>query len=521
MAHTGRDPDDLAADPNFEPQATIDPPLQRPDLRSECCSLVAALGRRDLGLFYARLDDDLTFIQTNPVLDRILEATEANGLLGRSLRDHVESAEDFRIIEHALLGAEAFATPDIRLRSRAGRRLSCSMSLCVNRRHHIVAGVIEDVTRVAEERRQRDLFFQNAFDMVCLVNTDGTIRSVNPSFEHVLGYDAGELIGRVILEFLHPEDLSATMSTLLRMSRGAPTTCFVTRFRCKDGSWKELEWTATPDRDSAAIYATARDVTERRKMDLVERALLANQVELRVARDIQQRLLPSDPPRVPGFDIGGANQPIEEVGGDYYDFIQMDAGRLAIIIGDASGHGLGPALMMAEMRTCLWSMLPYCSNLEELLQRANRLLFDSTPDGCFLTLMLAELETRTGILRYASCGHPPSYVLNAAGELKQRLESTALPLGAFENCRLEAGPEVRLEPGDILVCVTDGVVESFDPSGAPFGEERLLDVVRANYRKSAHEIAGSIYHAVHEHARDSFLADDITSVVVKALAIPG
>jgi serine phosphatase RsbU (regulator of sigma subunit) len=132
--------------------------------------------------------------------------------------------------------------------------------------------------------------------------------------------------------------------------------------------------------------------------------------------------------------------------------------------------------------------------------------------------MLAELEPRTGVLRYASCGHPPSYVLSAAGELKQRLESTALPLGAFENCRLEAGPEVRLEPGDLLVCVTDGVVESFDPSGAPFGEERLLDVVRANYRKSAHEIAASIYHAVHEHARDSFLADDITSVVVKALA---
>ena len=419
MAPTFPDPDDLAADPNFETAGRQSvAPLQRPDLRGDCCSLVSALGRRDLGLFYARLDADLGFLQTNPVLDRILDAPDANGLRGRSLRDHLESAEDFRTIERALHGAEAFAAPNVRMRSLAGRRLSCSMSLCADRGRHIVAGVLEDVTRTAEERRQRDLFFPNAFDMVCLVNSDGTIRRVNPSFEHVLGYDASELVGRMILDFLHPEDLSATMSTMLRMSRGAPPACFVSRFRCRDGTWKELEWTATPDRDSDAIYATARDVSERRKMDLVERALLANQVELRVARDIQQRLLPADPPRIPGFDIGGASNPIEEVGGDYYDFIQLDADRLAIVIGDASGHGLGPALMMAELRTCLWSMLPYCSNQEELLRRANRLLYDSTPEGCFLTLMLAELETRTGVLRYASCGHPPSYVLSAAGRVE-------------------------------------------------------------------------------------------------------
>jgi sigma-B regulation protein RsbU (phosphoserine phosphatase) len=496
-------------------------PPQRPDLRSGCCSLVQALGRRDLGLFYARLDADLGFIQTNPVLDRILDAPHADGLHGRSLRDHLESAEDFRTIEHALHGAEAFAAPEVRMRSLAGRRLRCSMSLCADRGRHMVAGVIEDVTRAVEERRQRDLFFANAFDMVCLVNSDGTIRRVNPSFEHVLGYEASELAGRMVLDFIHPDDLSATMATMLRISRGAPTTCFVSRFLCRDGTWKELEWTATPDRDSDAIYATARDVTDRRKMDVVERALLANQVERRVARDIQQRLLPVDPPRVPRFDIGGTSNPVEEVGGDYYDFIQLDSDRLAIVIGDASGHGLGPALMMAEMRTCLWSTLPYCSTLEELLRRANRLLYDSTPEGCFLTLMLAELETRSGVLRYSSCGHPPSYVLDACGELKERMESTALPLGAFEDCLLRAGPEVRLEPGDLLVCVTDGVIESFDAAGDPFGEERLLDVVRANYRKSAREIAGSIYRAVHEHAGQGFLADDITSVVVKALAIPG
>jgi PAS domain S-box-containing protein len=526
MEKTSRNSDDLAADPNFESQESAVPPLQRPDLRSKCCSLVSALGRRDLGLFYARLDSDLTFIQTNLVLDRILDAvdatggTDSSGLLGRSLRDLVESAGDFRTIEHALHDQESFATPGLRMRSLTSRGLSCSMSLCADRRRHIVAGVVEDVSRVAEEKRQRDLFFRNAFDIVCLVNTDGSIRNVNPSFERVLGYEGGELIDRPILDFLHPEDLSATMSTLLRMSRGAPTVSFVNRFRCKDGSWKELEWTATPDRDSAAIYATARDVTERRKMDLVERALLANQVERGVARDIQQRLLPVDPPRLPGFDIAGVSHPIEEVGGDYYDFIPLDSDRLAIAIGDASGHGLGPALMMAEMRTCLWSMLPYCANLEELLRRANRLLYDSTPDGCFLTLVLAELETRTGMLRYASCGHPASYVLNAAGEVKRRLESTALPLAAFEDCRLQAGPEIRLEPGDLLVCITDGVLESFDPSGEPFGEDRLLDVVRANYRKSARDIAGSIHRAVQEQARDSALADDITSVIVKAFCLP-
>ncbi len=99
-------------------------------------------------------------------------------------------------IEHALHGAETFAAPDIRMRSLSGRRLTCSMSLCADRGRHIVAGVSRTSPGLAEERRQRDLFFQNAFDMVCLVNTDGTIRSVNPSFERVLGYDAGELAGR-------------------------------------------------------------------------------------------------------------------------------------------------------------------------------------------------------------------------------------------------------------------------------------------------------------------------------------
>ncbi|HSW50328.1 MAG TPA: SpoIIE family protein phosphatase, partial [Bryobacteraceae bacterium] len=158
-------------------------------------------------------------------------------------------------------------------------------------------------------------------------------------------------------------------------------------------------------------------------------ALIQTRVQLGIAREIQRSLLPAGPPAIEGFEIAGASHPAEEVGGDYFDYLPMQEGRLGVVVSDVTGHGIGSALVMASTRACLRSLAAAGCCLEEILDRADKMLHDSTPGNCFVTMAFAEIDPAARRLRYVNCGHSSGYLLDETGAIKGRLTSTAPPLG--------------------------------------------------------------------------------------------
>jgi serine phosphatase RsbU (regulator of sigma subunit) len=247
----------------------------------------------------------------------------------------------------------------------------------------------------------------------------------------------------------------------------------------------------------------------------LEAALRATAEELRIARAIQQNLFPAAAPACPGLDIYGHSFCAGPAGGDYFDYLRMAGDHVGIVIGDVTGHGIGPALLMAATRAYLRAFAQTHTEVGQILALANQVLTEDLDDGRNVTLFLGQLNPRSRSFLYASAGHPPGYVLAFSGTEKARLYSTGLPLGIMADADFAPEPAIRLEPGEVLLLVTDGVVEARDPAGELFGGERTLDVVRANREKSAQEIVQTLYREVRRFSQDRPQQDDISALVIK------
>lgn len=241
--------------------------------------------------------------------------------------------------------------------------------------------------------------------------------------------------------------------------------------------------------------------------------------EIRLARQIQQKLFPAAPPPSACFDICGASWPAEATGGDYFDYFSM-SDDLGVVIGDVSGHGFGPALLMAELRAYLRAFLLMRREVGEIVGLLNSALAADAPEGYFATLLLVRLERATRSVVYVSAGHVPGYILSAAGEVKAILKATSLPLAVLTEGDFSAVTVPPLEPGDLLLLLTDGIVEAHGDDDNQFGIDRVLEVVRSRQQREAREIVDSLYHAVRDFCGIEAQLDDMTVIVVKAAAAP-
>jgi serine phosphatase RsbU (regulator of sigma subunit) len=243
--------------------------------------------------------------------------------------------------------------------------------------------------------------------------------------------------------------------------------------------------------------------------------------EVLVAGRIQQRLFPAGTLQVPGFDIAGASYPAEAAGGDYFDYIPMQDGCLGLVVADVSGHGFGPALLMAETRAYLRAFALTCSDVGEMVGFANRALAADVADEHFVTLLLARLDPRSRALVHASAGHTSGYVLDPSGAVRALLDSTGPPLGIMPEATFPARPALTLGPGEIALLLTDGILEACSPGGELFGKERVLSVLRANRDRSAREIVAALHAAVVAFCQEGPLADDVTLIVARASGMKG
>ena len=244
--------------------------------------------------------------------------------------------------------------------------------------------------------------------------------------------------------------------------------------------------------------------------------------ELELAKQVQARLFPQTQPALSTLDYAALCIQARQVGGDYYDFLELGRERLGLVIGDVSGKGVAAALLMANLQAHLrnqsasYSSRPFVPFVVEQPQRfllsVNRIFCENIPDNAFATLFFAEYDDKLRRLRYANCGHLPGLLLRHDDHL-ERLDATCSVLGLFKGWDCSAG-ERDLFPGDTLAFYTDGVTESFNEAGEEFGERRLVEALRQHRELPSQNLLGSIVENV-RHFSPHEQRDDITLVVAK------
>ena len=238
--------------------------------------------------------------------------------------------------------------------------------------------------------------------------------------------------------------------------------------------------------------------------------------ELEVAREVQQRLFPQKVPSLRTLDYGGFCLQAQGVGGDYYDFLDLGGGRVAMVMADISGKGIAAALLMANLQASLRSQCALAvDDLPQLLSSVNRLFYESTPANRYATLFFAVYASDTRKLSYVNCGHNRPLLLRGGGDVEW-LDPTASVLGLFDEWQC-ATRELQLQRGDTLVMVTDGVVEATSATPAEYGETRLLEAARRRPNVSASALIAEIVRDVQSFAAPDEM-DDLTLVVARCLS---
>jgi sigma-B regulation protein RsbU (phosphoserine phosphatase) len=272
---------------------------------------------------------------------------------------------------------------------------------------------------------------------------------------------------------------------------------------------------------------TAIEKAERHRRQVESRARLQKEyltekerrleleASLQIAGDIQQNLLPSGPPQLAGFDVAGVCLPADATGGDFFDYLFGPEGTLGIVVGDVSGHGIGPALLAAETRAYVRALTRISSDVAQIATTVNRLLWEDTSGFRFATLFLAWLDPKARTLAHVGAGHC-AYLIHPSGEFTT-LRSQTAPLGIFDSTTFKADDPVPLHTGDILLMNTDGLFDVGARDHRHFGKERCIGLIHAFRSRPAEKIIDAVLHAARTFAHKGPLPDDVTLVIAKVL----
>ncbi|HET6931931.1 MAG TPA: SpoIIE family protein phosphatase [Candidatus Acidoferrum sp.] len=235
--------------------------------------------------------------------------------------------------------------------------------------------------------------------------------------------------------------------------------------------------------------------------------------DMEIAREVQSRLFPQFMPPLKTLQYTGKCIQARVVGGDYYDFLDLGAGRLGIVLADIAGKGIAAALLMANLQANLRSrFMVALEDPHQLLQSVNQLFVENTPDDSYATLFYADYDDANHLLRYANCGHNPPLLVRANGNI-ERLEATATVLGLFPDWDCEV-KQISIGPGDLLVIYTDGVTEAPNQASEEFGEGRLRTIIRRHAQRPVTELLSVILDEVQKFSGAS-QADDVTLVIAR------
>ncbi|MEJ2616168.1 MAG: PP2C family protein-serine/threonine phosphatase, partial [Ignavibacteriaceae bacterium] len=228
----------------------------------------------------------------------------------------------------------------------------------------------------------------------------------------------------------------------------------------------------------------------------VEKELI--QKEINIAASIQQRIIPKELSEIEGYEIAGINIPSKEVGGDYYDCINLNTGKVALIIADVTGKGIAAALLVNTLNASLYSYLEFDLPLTEIANRLNKLIYKSTPSDRFITFFMAVLDPTTGELEVVNAGHNPILLLRENGTL-EKIDAGGIGLGMLDFGIPYTGQSLKLEKGDKLFLYTDGIPEAMNPEEEEYSDERMFEFFKDNSGLSCGKFIDAMVQDVKKH----------------------
>src|SRR5215203_3375871 len=382
----------------------------------------------------------------------------------------------------------------------------------LQRTHRQVEHKNDQLVRSEGELRQQKEYFEalvlNSPVAIAIMDLDEKVVSWNPAAERLFGYSQDEAVGRSIDDLLAgTRKMHAEVLKYTRQVSGNRRVDTVTRRSRKDGTLVDVELLAVPvsvGEDQVGTYAMYHDISELKRAEEEVRQLnkdlerrvaerteqlksaMAKQQEvaqqrerieqeLRVARLIQQTFLPRSAPELGSYQIAAYYRPAREVSGDFYDFLELEDGRLGLVVGDASGKGIPAAMVMANTRSVLRTIAQGGDIAPgQVLEEANEILYPDIPPNMFVTCFYAILDPTTGSLTYANAGHDLPY-LHRNGDAEE-LRARGMPLGLMPGMSYEER-EVVVDAGESVLFYSDGLVEAHDPKGEMFGFPRLRALV--------------------------------------------
>lgn len=238
---------------------------------------------------------------------------------------------------------------------------------------------------------------------------------------------------------------------------------------------------------------------------------------LEVAAEVQRYLLPQSPPALAGWDIFGQAHYCDETGGDFFDFVPLPNGRLAVLLGDASGHGIGSALVMATIRAAARNIIrAYSGEPERILREINRVSVEDLSAGRFITFFAIGLSPDTGQAQWISAGHEPC--LLRSGNSVTELRSTGLPLGIDLSATYDRNPPLQMNAGDVLLLVSDGVPDAKNSTGEFLGRQAIARTLQHLPQDlSAKQIHDRLIQSIHAFTSPSKPQDDVTIVIIRKM----
>src|SRR5215813_3486299 len=264
---------------------------------------------------------------------------------------------------------------------------------------------------------------------------------------------------------------------------------------------------------SLANVAAAKIQNARLMADAAEKKQMDR--EFALAREIQQRLLPEEPPDVPGYELYGSNLPSRQVSGDYFDFRGRGDGKFYATIADVCGKGIGPALLMASLQASFHAWADEQVPVAEMTGRLSEAISRRTGPDRFITFFLLLLDPATGVIEYTNAGHNQGLVIRKNGSIDE-LPSHGLPLALFPG-RPYGSSQITLEPEDFLCLYTDGVTEAANAAGSEFGIERLKTFLATQTGRDLSDVDTALAAVLEEHAEGEHFADDRTLLMIRRL----
>jgi len=373
-----------------------------------------------------------------------------------------------------------------------------------------------DLELQVREQRERAIL-ENTPAVVYLKDIQGRYLYVNQRYSDLFSLDRTSLIGRTDYE-IFPAELAKRFVDNDRHVLNSRKRITVRETAPHPEGLHTYVSVKFPlldiEGEVAAVAGISTDITEHLKAQEI-------QDQLKLATIFQQKLFPEQAPSIAGLDLYGAAAPVTQLCGDYFDFIVTAPGRVTIVVGDVSGHGIGPALAMVEVRSILRGLLHDQSNggFADILCKLNQLLVQDLPDGTFVSLFLAEIDMVRRQLIYAGAGHDA--LLFHPGRDWTHLRSTGPIVGLMNCVQFENVAPIPIHEGELLLICTDGVIEAMNQPRELFGRQRLGACIAQHHTLPSRKIIEHVFAQVLEFAAGQPIADDMTAVAAKLLPQQG